>query len=161
MQTRRTITGTEPINLADMKVFLRTDYDTDDALITGLISSARERAEVFCGRSFVAQSIELAHDLEDDETKITLPYPNHSTIDEVKVDGLIAGYVKTGLVRFTIRLTEEGAGELTVKYKCSGECPEAVKSIIMEIVRESYDNRSEQPLNENAFAKLLPYKIYY
>jgi len=161
MQTKRTVTGVEPILLADAKLFLRTDYTTDDTLITRLILSARERAEKFCNCSFVAQSIELSHDLEDDETKITLPYPNHLSIEEVKVDGVVSGYTKTGLNRFTIQLAEQGTGELTVKYKASGECPEGVKSAIYDIIKESYDNRSEMPMNENAMVKLTPYKIYY
>lgn len=43
----------EPVALADMKTFLRVNWTTDDAMITGLIQAAREVAEAFCRKSFV------------------------------------------------------------------------------------------------------------
>lgn len=43
----------EPVALADMKTFLRVNWDTDDTMISGLITAAREVAEEFCRKSFV------------------------------------------------------------------------------------------------------------
>jgi hypothetical protein len=50
--------------------------------------------------------------------------------------------------------------ELTVNYTCLGSCPEGVKTAIKNMIREAYDNRSDAKLSENAYAMLLPYKIY-
>ena len=49
---------TEPVSLADMKAYLSVDPDftLDDDLISALISSARQSAEDFLGRSLAPQS---------------------------------------------------------------------------------------------------------
>ena len=51
-------TGSEPLALADVKNFLKVDSTdtTDDTLITGLITAARERAEVITGRSLITSN---------------------------------------------------------------------------------------------------------
>jgi hypothetical protein len=43
----------EPVALDDMKNYLRVEIDDDDALITSLITAAREACEVFTNRSFI------------------------------------------------------------------------------------------------------------
>src|ERR1035441_6681099 len=49
------VTGVEPLTLQDMKNALKIDITdtTDDSLISGLITAARERAEVITGRALV------------------------------------------------------------------------------------------------------------
>ncbi len=51
-------TGTEPLALADVKNFLKVEATdtTDDTLITGLITAARERAETITGRSLITSN---------------------------------------------------------------------------------------------------------
>lgn len=46
----------EPITLAEAKVFLRVDVNDDDALITALVTAAREACERFTGRALVTQT---------------------------------------------------------------------------------------------------------
>lgn len=62
--TLKLITGpsSEPISLADAKLHLRVDGDTEDTLITMLISSAREAAEHELGRALITQTWELVLD---------------------------------------------------------------------------------------------------
>ncbi len=48
--------ATEPITLTEAKLFLRVDTTDEDALITGLISAARERAQRYTERQFVTAS---------------------------------------------------------------------------------------------------------
>lgn len=52
----------EPVTLDEAKAHLRVDFNTDDLLITGLISAAREWAEVYCRRAFFNQTIVLSLD---------------------------------------------------------------------------------------------------
>lgn len=52
------LTG-EPLTLAEAKLFLRQDLPNDDALITSLISAAREWFEVACDRQFVTATWEV------------------------------------------------------------------------------------------------------
>lgn len=44
----------EPIDLADAKSYLRVTFTNDDALITAMIAGARNYAENFCQKQFVA-----------------------------------------------------------------------------------------------------------
>jgi len=57
-----TYEATEPITLADAKVFLVVDHSEHDALISSLISAARESAEVFTNRSFLKKTYMLQLD---------------------------------------------------------------------------------------------------
>ena len=61
---RVTQPAVEPVSLADCKAALNVDSDItlDDALITALISAAREYAEDYCNRSFITQTWRLTLD---------------------------------------------------------------------------------------------------
>jgi uncharacterized phiE125 gp8 family phage protein len=50
------------LSLSTVKSYLRVDFSDDDTLITTLIQSARERAEQYCNRSFITQTIEVYYD---------------------------------------------------------------------------------------------------
>ena len=52
----------EPISLAEAKLHLRVDITDDDTLITGLIISARQRAETITRRSLCTQTWKLVLD---------------------------------------------------------------------------------------------------
>jgi len=51
--------ATEPVSLAEAKLFLRVEHDTDDTLISALITAARQAVEEFTGRALVTQGWEL------------------------------------------------------------------------------------------------------
>ena len=161
----------EPVTLADMKNYLNTEYTDDDKnLIPSLIMSARELAENFCNRSFVASTIEYTEMLDSDELEylyvIKLPFPDHASVDEVKINDVITtNYTKTGSVRLSVYLPGLAIGEsevctVYVKYKTAGNCPEAVKTAIMQIVKDMYENRGKDPMSANGFSLLQHYKVY-
>ena len=52
----------EPVSLADAKLHLRVDFTDDDALITALISAARQAAEMLTGRQIVTARWKLVLD---------------------------------------------------------------------------------------------------
>ena len=52
----------EPVTLAEAKLHLRVDVADDDALITALITAARQRAEFITQRSLISTTWELAQD---------------------------------------------------------------------------------------------------
>lgn len=55
-----TAVATEPVTLAQAKAHLNVIGTGDDALITALITSAREAAEAACGRALAPQTLEMA-----------------------------------------------------------------------------------------------------
>ena len=77
--------STEPVTLAEAKLWIRhglASSDTsEDAMISGMISAAREVAEERCKRSFVNHTYEIIRDsFPDDSTgPIKLPRPPLST----------------------------------------------------------------------------------
>lgn len=49
----------EPLTLAETKLHLRVDHNTDDTLITALIATAREWVESYTGKSLVEQTRQI------------------------------------------------------------------------------------------------------
>jgi len=76
------ISSNEPIALEQAKAHLRIDHSEDDSYIRILIRAARERAEGFTGRSFVAKQMNLY--LVDYTDTVDLPGEPVSTIDSVE-----------------------------------------------------------------------------
>lgn len=54
--------STEPLTLAETKLFLRVDGTEEDALITSQIIAAREAAEEYMQRSLITQTWKLVYD---------------------------------------------------------------------------------------------------
>jgi uncharacterized phiE125 gp8 family phage protein len=50
------------LSLSFVKSYLRVDYTDDDVLITSLIQSARERAQIYYNRSFTTQTLQAYYD---------------------------------------------------------------------------------------------------
>lgn len=59
---RMTAPATEPLTLAEAKLYLRIDNTHEDTLITDLIVAVRMIAESWLGRSLITQSWKLAYD---------------------------------------------------------------------------------------------------
>jgi len=74
--------GTE-LNLSTVKSYLRIDFTDDDSLITTLIQSARERAEQYCNRAFITQTLEVYYDKI--EKNFTLPRAPIQSVGTVKL----------------------------------------------------------------------------
>lgn len=69
------------LSLSTVKSYLRIDYSDDDSLLSILIQSARERAEQYCNRSFITQTLEAYYDkIEKDFTLPRAPIQNVSTV---------------------------------------------------------------------------------
>ena len=170
-EMRHTVTGKEPVQLVDMKLYLRTDYTTDDSIIIALITAAREQAEKFCNRSFVSQIIEYSRIVTiwdaSNYTVITLPYPSHLAITEVKVNGtVITDYTKKGLTQFTLTipalelLDSSAMCEIYIKYTTTDNCPELVKIALKNMVKDMAENRNDKQMLPNPYTYLAPFKLY-
>ncbi|MCK5518882.1 MAG: phage head-tail connector protein [Alphaproteobacteria bacterium] len=64
--TETTPPASEPLTLAEIKTFLRIDHSNDDAIVTDLISSARQICESVTGRSLITRSYSLFLDFWPD-----------------------------------------------------------------------------------------------
>jgi hypothetical protein len=156
MDVTRTITGTEPVTLNEMKLFLKVDYATDDALITQLIKSVREHCEEFTGRSFVESDVLWVVEAEAGDI-IRLPYPDIYEVADVDGVSFRGVSVKRAIFQYS--------GEFEISYSTVGNCPEGVKLAIMKAVAEAYENRqnttdgSAGRLPESTYNYLMQYTI--
>lgn len=133
MKVTKTVTGTEPITLAEAKEYLRVFHDTEDNVITQMITNARKVLEMATGLSLVEQTIELHTVIHD---VFTLPYGpvssvTSATIDDVAVDD---DYIdtETGVI--------EGTGVLDAVYEAGPyECDFAM----LELVAFNYWSRGQ------------------
>lgn len=73
--TLRLITppAVEPVTLAEAKAHLRVTHAGDDALITALVSAAREQCEHILGRALIEQTWELTLDAFPDAIRLDHP----------------------------------------------------------------------------------------
>lgn len=72
--TRITAPSSEPVTLAEAKLYLRVDSTSEDSLITDLIVAARMSAEAFLKLSLITQSWKLVYnDYLDDEVVLLMP----------------------------------------------------------------------------------------
>lgn len=152
----------EPLTLDDAKNYLKLDFDTDDVLIASVITSAREQAERFCNRCFVAKTIEFA--TTEFDLPVLLPFPNHNEITEVLLDDVAyTGWTKTGITQLTVTINDsiDTTKELKVTYTAGGDITESEKNAIKKVIADMYRNRDESGiLSENAMMYLMPYKVY-
>lgn len=167
MQIKFGTVTTEPITLAEAKTYLKVDYSDEDTLINLLISGIREQVELFTGLGIVARTIEYFD--EEIPEEITLPYPEHLEVTELKLNGTVStDYSKTGLSQFIIKpnstyTTGIDNSGIYIKYKTTGDCPSGLKLEMLKIIDEKYRNRgntfegSITELNENAYANLSKY----
>ena len=151
MQIKQTITGSEPLTLAEVKAYCSIDHDSDDTYLTALITRVREIAEKSTDKSFIDKTI-IAF-WSDYEQVMTLPYPPHTAITEVKINDVdvTSDTFKTGLTEFIITLpyvytvgnSIENEG-LKVTYTVTADVPGGVKEAMLKLIKDLYDNRGEQ-----------------
>lgn len=73
----------EPVTLAEAKAHLRVDGNEEDALISSLITAAREYAETFQRRAYVTQTWELTLDEWPTGPEIRLPRPPLQAVESI------------------------------------------------------------------------------
>ena len=131
------MTALEAITLAEVKAYLRVDFNNEDALITQLIKQSIEWVEIYTQHRIYNREITLVTYLEEVQL-FDFPFVSvTSAKDKINV-ALTYTIVDTGLLLFN-----------TVEYKTiiynagylSGTLPETLRLAIYKIVAFNFDNR--------------------
>ena len=136
LQISRTITGSEPVTLAEAKSYNRVLFSVDDSTIELLITQARETLEQATNLSLVEQTIELTLDTYND--KFRLPYGPIVSVTTVTVntDNVTDDYISdNGLIKFN------GTGTLKAEYEAGGVEFQGLKIAMLEMIAFLYTNR--------------------
>ena len=136
MQIIRTVSGSEPVTLAEAKEYNRVLFSVDDSTIEMLITQARETLEQATNLSLVEQTIELTLNAYKD--KFRLPYGPIVSVTTVTVntDNVTADYISdNGLIKFN------GKGTLKAEYEAGGVEFQGLKIAMLEMIAFLYTNR--------------------
>ena len=166
MKLNRQVKGGEPLNLSEVKDWLRVDGDDDDSLITNLITQVRELVESYLGTSIALQDITLT--TGNGGSGITLPYQPIASITSVQDDdGNDVSYDWNGyMLSFNNMIISVTAGStpdhFTVVYEAGyATIPAGLKLGLLEVIAWLYENRGDAgKLNYMIYqnANLQPYR---
>jgi len=147
----------EPVTLSEAKDFCKIDIGTDDALVTALITAARQMCEAYTGVGFVVR--ELTAVLNNCNGDIYIPYGPIVEIISVTDENdtslvLGTGYTLSG-ISFK-RLASPKDTNVTVNYIAGySVLPEVLKTAVLNQVYYLYDNRSQGVDDIGPIAKSL------
>lgn len=170
------ITGSEPVTSAEVKAWLKVDFSDEDTLITALITQVRELAEEAAGLALVVKTVEYFEDDIDIISEwIKLPYPVHSAITEVVLNGdtlTTSDYKTTGLTQKLIKLasagvvTDDNDQGLKVTYTTLATTITGIKLAMLKEIAETYEKRGNTfegslvNLTSNFYNYLQQWKSY-
>jgi uncharacterized phiE125 gp8 family phage protein len=162
----------EPVDLVEAKSHLRVDDSTDDELIEGLITTAREYVEDVTRRALLTQTWDYSLDGWPYCREIKLPLGNLQSVTSVKWKDT-AG-TETTLTLTTDYLVETNGEQpgrivlpyagtwpsgtlypsnpITIRYVCGWTTPTLVpgkiKSAILMLVAKLYESRGEDTIGQ-------------
>jgi uncharacterized phiE125 gp8 family phage protein len=172
----------EPVTLDEAKLHCRVEVTTDDALISSLITAARQMIEAFTGRALITQTWQRYQDLFPCGIEICLEKPPLQSVTWVKYydeTGGLLTYDSSNYVVDTVStpgrlvLKQDSAWPVTefqrpnaveVKfvagYGNAAAVPEIFKLALKVQLAEWYDNRApSDKLSVTVQALLRPYRV--
>lgn len=171
-------TGYEPVSLADVKAHLRVDFTDDDALLTAMITAARQAIEDYCHISLVPKTITLTVESNNTPTSIfsqpfqvresltsfELPYgpvQSVNSVTSIDSDGqtviscaLNTDYYLSGVAFKTIKITNQFTNNILVYTVGYSTLPGPLRLAILNEMAYRYDLRGDsQPIRASAFTE--------
>lgn len=163
-QTRTVDPTAEPLTLAEVKAHLRIeeDDDTEDLYLLGLIQSAREYVEDYCGIALLTQTWQLVSDGFQCVFQLRPPVQSVSSVSYVDAVGSTAA-VASSVYRldstsWPARLTNDYSqtwptplqttNAVTITYvtgySSAASIPQRIKQAMLMHIADAYENRESQ-----------------
>jgi uncharacterized phiE125 gp8 family phage protein len=171
----------EPVTLEEAKLFLRVDGSDEDALITSLITVARQVCEAYAGLSFITQTRSVKLDRFSGD--LALPYgpvdPDSIEVEYIDSDDADqtldpASYyidVQSGLAKLRVNSdgwpgTNRTLNNVVVTYDAGYEnaaaVPEVIKLAIKKRIAFDYEKRGDESEYSHQWQDLLDtVKVYW
>lgn len=172
--------ASEPVSLAEAKAYLRIDTNDEDALISGLITAAREYCELFQNRAYLTQTWELSFDCFP-PMPIKLPRPPLVSVESVKVidttgaettldpsDYIVDTDSEPGRIAFaygkcwpSVTLQPVNAVKIryTAGYDDAKKVPQSVKQAMLIYIAHRYENPDTDDVPEVVRTLLWPDRV--
>lgn len=143
---------TEPLSLAEAKLYLRVDGSDEDSLITDIIAAVREAAEDYLRRSLITQNWSVTY---DDYAPGCTPLPNGPVqavldVKTINRDGLetvvsdmtyALNAAMTQLTFDTVPLAHQVKVSYVAGYGDAADVPESIRQGMLMHLAALYDNR--------------------
>lgn len=169
--TRTVQPQSEPLTLAEAKLFLRIDNSEEDELVSDLIRVARHAAEHFLQRSLITQSWMLSFD-DYAPAKVLLPRGPVQSVTSVTLVARDGGetvvsdttyYLNAGkeaLVFDVTPISHMVEIDYVTGYGEAADVPEDIKQGMLGHIADLYDNRAmHASLSDASKALYKPYKV--
>ena len=157
--------ASEPVTLAEAKLHVRQDLDTDDTLITGLITAAREEVERISWHALLTQTWELVLDRWPAGDAIELPRPPLQSVTSVKYTDSSGAETTWSAANYVVD-TDSTPGRIVLAYSVTwptvvlqptggirvryvagwtsaANVPQAIKQALLLLVGHWYETRED------------------
>ncbi len=153
--TMETEPATDPVTLAETKLYLRVDGVTEDSSINSLISAARHAAEKYMRRSLVTQSWKLSYD-DYSPSKVFLlrgPVQSVTSVRIIETDGseivVDSGKYRLNAGKEILLIDAALMGNIVEIVYVAGfgdapDVPEDIRQGILLHIARMFENRSDE-----------------
>ena len=151
----------EPVTVEELKEYLHVDCDSEDALLSQLISAARKTAEEYQHKAYMTQTLEVATGWEK-ETEL----PRSEFFKELvslkdSAGNSVTGYTIKPDLNYRLVFERAGKGQLVATYITgvddAAQVDEMVRLAIMQLACHWYENRL--PVTDGKAVAEMPFSV--
>lgn len=151
----------EPVTVEELKEYLHVDCDSEDALLSQLISAARKTAEEYQHKAYMAQTLEVATGWEK-ETELPRSEFFKELVSLKDGEGnAVTGYTIKPDLNYRLVFDKAGKGQLVATYITgvddAAQVDEMVRLAIMQLACHWYENRL--PVTDGRNVAEMPFSV--
>jgi len=173
--------STEPITLEEAKLHLKVDSADDNALISSLITTARQFVESWTHRILITTTVEKTYDVPSHS--FSLPSPPLQEVTKIEVvnddgektlvDSSIYDYDSSVDIPGRVKLKSgctwpdhRDFASFIVTFKAgygdaATDVPEMLRQAILQVLAHYYESRQSEEIPAGIYTLLAPFKVYW
>ena len=151
----------EPVDVDELKEYLHIDCDSEDALLSRLISAARKTAEEYQHKAFMTQTLEVATGWEKETELPRSEFFKELTSLKDSKGNAVTGYTIKPDLNYKLVFEKAGTGQLVATYITgvddAKQVDEMVRLAIMQLACHWYENRL--PVTDGRTVAEMPFSV--